>query len=98
MKSQTTSTVEQLKNFIRQPYAWPGGYPQYLICADGGALCKTCATKEYKLILSDTRAVDLRSGWCIAGVDVNWEAVDLTCDHCGQLIESAYGETNEVNE
>jgi hypothetical protein len=28
-----------------------------------------------------------------AAFEINWEDVDLTCDHCGKHIESAYGET-----
>ena len=37
MKSQPTSGIEQLKAFIRSPYAWPGGYPLYAVMGDGSA-------------------------------------------------------------
>ena len=30
--------------------------------------------------------------WRIVASDVNWEDASLTCDNCGQRIESAYGE------
>lgn len=35
--------VEQVKDFIRQPYAWPGGYPKILLMSDGGTICPACA-------------------------------------------------------
>ena len=79
----------QFKNFVRSPYAWPGGYPLFAIMSDGGVICKTCAKDEAKLIIRATRDKD-RSGWQCVGVDVNWEDNDLYCDHCGGKIESAY--------
>ena len=79
------------KELIRQPYAWPGGYPKYAVMHDGAALCKTCAKNNAKLIIRATRYNDC-SGWACAGVDVNWEDSELYCDHCGETIESAYGE------
>ena len=94
MKTRPNSIEESLKDFIRQPYTWPGGYPLFLITTDGAALCKTCAKSEYNLILASTRGRD-NDGWTAAAVDVNWEDVDLYCDHCGQPIESAYGEVDQ---
>lgn len=82
------------KNLIREPYAWPGGYPKYAIMSDGAALCKSCAKDNAKLIIRDTRD-NSNSGWCFAGVDINWEDTDLYCDHCSNKIESAYGEDTE---
>jgi hypothetical protein len=32
-------------------FAWPGGYPLYLICSDGGSLCFDCARKEARYII-----------------------------------------------
>jgi len=85
------STLD-LKNLIRQPYAWPGGYPRYAIMADCEALCVKCCKSEFKLILKETRDKGTRSGWCFYGVDINWEDNDLYCVHCGDRIESAYGD------
>ena len=34
MKTKPDSMVEKVKTFIRQPYAWPGGYPLYAIAND----------------------------------------------------------------
>ena len=93
MKNSPSSPIEKLKSFIRQPYAWPGGYPLFGIFKDGGTCCKKCAKKEYKTILADTVS-RFGSSFEFFDVDVNWEDVDLICDHCNQPIESAYGEVN----
>ena len=92
MKTKPDSGIEKLKNFIRQPYAWPGGYPMFAIFGDGEACCKKCAKTEFKTILSDTMQ-GYGSSFQIVDVDVNWEDENLFCAHCGEQIESAYGET-----
>lgn len=94
MKTKPDSIVENLKSFIRQPYAWPGGYPLYAITSDGAAICKHCAKTEYRQLLTST-ATKARDGWTIVAVDVNWEDAYLTCDRCSQPIESAYGGVDE---
>lgn len=96
MKTKPDSTVEKFKAFVRQPYAWPGGYPLYAITADGEAICKACGKKYAKLIISETRQ-NCKTGWQIVGVDVNSEDSSLTCDNCNDPIESAYGD-EEVDE
>jgi hypothetical protein len=72
----------------RQPYAWPGGYPQFGITDDGGTICQRCCITE-RLAIATTTGSD---GWCIRGLAINWEDPFLFCDHCGSTIESAYGE------
>ena len=81
----------QFKQFIRQPYVWPGGYPLFAIMDDGGTICRHCAKENAKQIIRSTRD-GARDSWQCEAVDVNWEDVDLYCDHCGKPIESAYGE------
>ncbi len=84
--------IKAAKDYIRQPYAWPGGYPLALITADGGVLCPDCARKEFRLICEESFR-NTNSGFRVAGVDVNWENVELHCDHCGKHMQSAYGES-----
>ena len=91
MKSQPTSAIEQAKNLIREPYAWPGGYPKFAICSDGGCLCKKCTKEEFPIIAYST-VNKMHDGWQIEAVVVNWEDDTLHCDHCGERIESAYAE------
>ena len=87
----TRHTLGPIKQAIRDKFAWPGGYPLFLVANDGGALCIDCSRTEYRQIAHDT-VKGWRTGWDITGADVNWEDPDLTCDHCGEHIESAYAE------
>lgn len=74
------------------PYAWPGGYPLYFVTADGAALSFKSAKANRRHILDALRDRDVHSGWCVIGVDVNWEDPFLFCDASGERIESAYGD------
>jgi hypothetical protein len=87
--------IDMVKRFIREPYAWPGGYPCYLITADSGILsheaCKDCFREIVSAVLDNHR----QSGWYPEAVAINWEDPDLICDHTGERIESAYAETED---
>lgn len=80
-----------VKNAIREPYAWPGGYPRYIVMADGAALSVEAAKAEFPSICRSTLRGD-RDGWRAADVAINWEDGELTCDHTGNRIPSAYAE------
>lgn len=82
--------IVNVKRATREPYAWPGGYPLYIVMSDGAALCTDCAKKELGLIAAAT-SQGYQDGWKAEGVDINWEDTELYCDHCGNHIESAYG-------
>lgn len=80
---------------VNEPYAWPGLYPKFAITDDGGCLCKKCCKEQSKEIDSAFP----NDGWNIVAIDINWEDTFLSCDHCGEFIESAYGEeTNNQGE
>lgn len=87
-------TLDMIKQAIRDKYAWPGGYPMYLVMNDGGALCMDCAREEYRQIAHDT-VKEWKTGWDCAGADVNWEDTTLICDHCNERIGAACGEEEE---
>lgn len=74
------------------PYAWPGGYPLYFVCADGEALSFKAARAERRNILQAIAHNDTRSGWFVVGVDVNWKDGELVCAHSGERIQSAYAD------
>ena len=78
--------VADVKRTIRQPYAWPGGYPLFAITDDGGALCVKCLEAEFTNVCHSTLH-EIEDGWSVAVIDVNWE-FDICCDHCGAEIES----------
>ncbi len=84
-------TVANFKATLRNgAYAWPGGYPMYLITSDGAALCFDCAKKNARNIFD---SIDRRSGdgWRVVACDINYEDTALFCDNCSDMIESAYG-------
>lgn len=86
------NSIGEFRAAVRQgAYAWPGGYPLYFICDDGGVLCCSCAKSERRNIL-ESIAAKSHDGWQVIGQDVNWEDSHLECEHCGKHIESAYGE------
>lgn len=76
-------------------YAWPGGYPIYYLTADCGVLCPACANGP------DAVRTCLCPGdkqWCLIAHAVHYEGPPLPCDHCGALIESAYGDPENPEE
>ena len=83
--------LASVKQAIRSPYTWPGGYPLYVVMSDGEALSIAAAKAEWRSIV---RATLQRSAncWAAAGVDINWEDGELYCAHTNERIESAYAE------
>ncbi len=71
------------------PYAWPGGYPLYFVCADGAALSFEAAKQEAAFI-RDAIIGKADPQWQVTHLAINWEDVDLWCAHLGKRIESAY--------
>lgn len=86
------NTLQQARHAARTKYAWPGGYPLFLLCADGGVICPDCAKKEWKNVARATRRPGTDKSWEVVAVDANWEDPDMYCDHCNKKIESAYGD------
>jgi acetyl-CoA carboxylase alpha subunit len=86
------NSVSDFRKAVRNgKYAWPGGYPLFFICDDGGALCCDCVKTERRNILESV-AHNHKDGWKVAALDINYEDTGLHCDHCSKQIESAYGE------
>lgn len=91
------ATLASIKRAIREPYTWPGGYPLFIVMADGEALSVTAAKAEWHNIVRATLAGS-HDGWRAAGTDINWEDGNLYCAHTGERIESAYAEPAEPAE
>ena len=86
------NSVSDFRAAMRQgPYAWPGGYPLYFITNDGAALSFKAAKDNARLII-ESIAHNMRDGWRIVAMDVNWEDDSLLCDATFEQIPSAYGE------
>ena len=93
---RTTCNLSTIKQALRNKYAWPGGYPLYLVTADGDALSIDAARDNWREIC----AANMRQGWFsdswrIVGVDINYEDPNLYCSHSGERIESAYAEDDK---
>lgn len=86
--------LKEVKSAIRNKYAWPGGYPLFIILADGEALSCDAARENWRQIISATISGNVLpyDSWRAAGVEINWENTNLFCVHSGARIESAYGE------
>jgi len=76
------------------PYAWQGGYPCYFVTSDGAALSFESVRSNLRSVLWSI-ANDVSDGWQVVAMDINWEDTELTCDHSGKPIESAYGSDQE---
>jgi hypothetical protein len=85
-----------VRHAIRNPYAWPGGYPKYLIMADGEALSLASAHANYRHIWCAVMNGDTQSDWYPACVAINYEDPALYCAHSNERIESAYAEPGMV--
>ena len=87
-------TVADFKATMRNgAYAWPGGYPMYLITSDGAALSFESAKSESRNVM-EAIADKSDNGWRVVACDINYEDNDLICDHSGEFIECAYPEDN----
>jgi hypothetical protein len=90
IEQMRNATLQAVKQAIREPYAWPGGYPIYTVMADGEMLCPACARAHFPQIARATRD-GLRSGWEAAGAEILWESeAGETCAHCGVELAPAY--------
>lgn len=81
--------TQQLREAVRTPYAWPGGYPTFILMDDGETLCHACARTEYRALSTSLRHGD-SDGWRPVCQDVNWEDANMYCAHCSKHMEVAY--------
>ena len=82
MKSKPHSLIEQVKGFVRCPFAWPGMYTQLLLMQDASILCHDCVMSNFVEIIADiSEAYE---------IFVHWEGAPLICDSCGAYLEAEY--------
>lgn len=87
-------TTAELRATLRAGgFAWPGGYPLYLLCHDGGTLCFDCA-REPRHLRQILEAIHHKQsdGWRVIACAVNYEDAELFCEQCSKQIEPAYGD------
>ena len=85
-------TIDGFKSSLeRGAYAWPGGYPTYYVCQDGGILSFDAA-HENKDLICEAMEEGFEAEWVVVAQQINWEDGNLICDHSNKRIESAYAE------
>jgi hypothetical protein len=88
--------LAKVKEAIRNKYAWPGGYPLFLVMEDGEAISIDAARECWREIVgAHLRPQYLDKQRQVAAVAINWEDSELYCAHSGAKIESAYGEDSD---
>lgn len=86
-------TTKQIKELVRHPYAWPGGYEVIFITEDGATLCHNCVHKEWQCVC-DSVTHKINDGWMVVGFATlgnNIESTEespLYCEHCNKEWES----------
>ena len=88
---QITNTLELRATIRNGGFAWPGGYPIYFICSDGAALSFETVRANLKSICDSIRTKS-NDGWQVVACAINYEDGQLTDEHTGKRIESAYAE------
>lgn len=85
------NNLDTLKMVLRNgPYAWPGGYPLYLLDVEGDCYHLECVRRIFRHVVIDTKRG--KGGFIMTNVEVNWEDTNLVCYSCHNSIDSAYGE------
>lgn len=82
--------LHNIKDAIRAKYAWPGGYPLFLIMSDGEALSIDAARDNWRQICRAIIQDDWRDSWFAHAAQINYEDCDLYCAHTGKRIDCAY--------
>lgn len=82
---------EAIKEALRQPYAWPGGYTKRFFAYDA-FICADCVKKNLRVVFEDTT---MNAGGWNLGVEIYWEGPVHFCDQCGTEIASEYGDPEE---
>ena len=91
------TNTKELREAIRTPYAWPGGYKTIIILSDGEAICHECAKKEYRRLSNSLRnqSPHCNDGWYPSFWDAYWEGPPIPCTNCNKPIESAYDDPDQ---
>lgn len=89
--------LSALKEAVRRPYAWPGGYPLSAVTTDGAALCMDCIRKNWRVVAQETLHPSWSCGWGIYGVEVLWEGGNY-CAQCNVCLDAYPSEEEEEGE
>jgi hypothetical protein len=83
--------LAEVKDAVRRPIVWPGGYNKRVLLSDGHPICMECVRDEWRNIVAATLYQD-RNGWAAIGVDVLWEGPAEHCAQCAKELPTEYGD------
>ncbi len=83
-------TIAQVKETIRRPYSWPGGYRRLFLMSDGEIILPSTARDNFREVVTDMKAND--GSWNIVDIYLHWDGAPLVDAHTGEQIDSEYGE------
>jgi len=88
--------ITAVKDALRNPYGWPGGYRRAIYTEDGEELCMRCTRENFRLIVQAT-VYDKRysNPWAVAEVNFHWEGPPHFCCNCNVELPSEYGGLDE---
>lgn len=92
------TTTKPVKEALRHPRAWPGGYTLAFYTDDGARLCPACVRAEWRQVARAIRTGDSTGGWRVAFVAIYWEGPDEYCAHCNAALPSEYGDPDADKE
>lgn len=98
MTRATPLPISEVKNYLRNPWAWPGGYRLTAYCADGEPLCRSCILANLPEIIRAHGPHYWHRDWTIVAIDVHWEGPCETCAQCGADLPSVYGDPDAPDE
>ena len=85
-KQNGQKAINKVKDALRQPYAWPGGYPIQFFSYDG-CICHKCVRANFRAVVADTK---MGTGPWNVVPEILWEPFGA-CVECNEELESAYG-------
>jgi hypothetical protein len=91
MDKVKSSSIKTAIRTASEGYAFPGGYPLYLVMRDGSAICPNCVRESFRTLYRDSME-SYGPSFEVDSAQVNWEDNTLFCDNCGRRIEPAYSD------
>lgn len=85
-------SIAVVRDAIREPYAWPGGYQKTVIMEDCELMHPRCAAENWEQILEDTHE---GGQWAAMGTVIIWEGPPDYCCQCNGEIPSVYGDPEQ---
>jgi hypothetical protein len=90
-------SLQEIKQAIRDKYAWPGGYPLFFITGQGDALSILGAKEIWRDIIQSYNH-HRHCDSSIESIEINYEDPSLYCCVTNQRIESAYAEDEALKD